>query len=100
MEQPEFTQKPSRRLLWIGIIAVVVVIAVIAAVSFMMMNTTKEQAGTTASPAASTEPTVATKEEVTQNLETLNSSIEQASKDQAAAKSAIKDSASQVKVGN
>jgi hypothetical protein len=44
-------------------------------------------------------PRVATKEEITQSLSDLDSSLKQSATDQAATKAALKDSENQVKVG-
>ena len=99
MEQTE--SKPSRRLIWIGI-AVFVVIAIIAIVTtVVLMNASQEESMT--SSTATTEPaveTVATKEEVEENLDVLDQRITQAAEDQATAKAALKDGTNQVKIGD
>lgn len=99
MEPLESEQKPSRRLLWVGIALVVAVVAIIGAVSYLMVANTKKDTGTISS-SPSPSQTVASKEEVSQNLSTLNDSLKQATKDQDAAKAAIKESANQPKIGN
>ncbi|MFZ2544574.1 MAG: hypothetical protein WAW80_01220 [Candidatus Saccharimonadales bacterium] len=91
------TQKPSRRLLWVGVAVVVAVISSIAVVSYLLVTSTKKE---TAVTQTSVTPTVATKEQVIQNLATLDSSIKQAAIDQAAVKDAIKVSENQPKLGN
>lgn len=92
-------EQQSKRLLWVGIAAVIVLVAIIVGISFMMasMSRQDEQTAKTASPSAST---VASKQEITENLSTLDASVKQATKDQTAAKEAIKASQNQTKIGN
>lgn len=95
MEQPK---KSSKHLVLMGGIVAVVVIIAVAITLFAMLNTTKKEAATTASPSPT--PTVATKAQVQQSLAELETTMKQAASDQAAAKSAINDGTNQVKVGS
>lgn len=97
--QPE---KKSMRIVWIVAGALIALVVVVGAVLYFMLGagTKPETAQTSPSPSASPEATVATKEQVKQNLSDLDTSIKQAVADQAAAKAAIKDSSKQVKVGD
>lgn len=100
MEPVESTQKPSRRLLWVGIAVVVVIIVTIIGISYMMVaNTKKEAAKTSTSPSPSS-TVVATKEQVAKSLTILDESAKQAAKDQASAKAAVESSKTQTKVAN
>lgn len=94
----EQTSHSSRRLLLVGLAAVVGLILVIAVAAFVLVGTTKKAAPKTA---ASQQPVhVATKADVNQSLSNLNSTIKQASADQAAAKAAIAAGENQVQVAN
>ncbi len=94
----EQTQKPSKRLLWVGIAVVVVIVLVVAVAVYTLLGTSKQEA---VSPSPSpTVQAVATKDEVNQNLATLDGSLKQAAVDQAAAKAALKDGTNQIKVGS
>lgn len=96
----EQTPTSSRRMLVIGIVAVVALIAVIAIVAVLLFGTTTQQETTTppTSAAAGTSGSIATKEEVKENLSDLDTTIKQAAKDQAAVKAAQKDGDNQIKV--
>jgi flagellar basal body-associated protein FliL len=91
--------KKSRRLLWIGVAAVVVVL-IVALVAYLVIGNSKKDVATEASPSPTPEATVATKDEVKQDLAVLDATIKQASTDHTAAKAALKDQSSQIKVGN
>jgi type II secretory pathway component PulM len=93
----EQSQPSSRRLLLLGLAAVVGLILVIAVVAFVLFGSTKKEDNANN---ANSGKQVATQEEVQQDLKELNASIQQAVKDHAAAKAAIKDSEKQVKVAN
>lgn len=97
MDSSNVPEQPSKRLLWVGIGAVILLVAVIVGISFMMASTSKKDEAKSISP---TPPQVATKQEITENLSTLNESVKQAAKDQTAAKEAVKASTAQTKVGN
>jgi hypothetical protein len=93
------SKSSSRRMIFIGVAVVAVVAIVIVVVSVVMLGTTKkEDATTTLTPAKVT--TIASKDDVQQNLSQLDSTLKQAQTDQAAAKAALKDGTSQIKVGN
>lgn len=95
----EQTQKTDKRMALVGIAVVVVVIAAIIVASvFIFGSTKKETASTTTSPSPS--PTIATKDEVQKSLTNLDTTMKQAATDQAAAKTAIQDGTSQIKVAN
>ncbi len=87
----------SSRLLFVGLAAVVGLIVVIGVAAFVIFGSSKKE---TPENSATASEQVASKDEVEQNLNDLSSTIKQASKDQAAAKAALKDGSSQVKVGN
>lgn len=91
--------KKSRRLLWIGV-AVVVVLLVATLVAYLVIGNSKEEVATNPSPSSSPEATVATNDEVKQDLSLLDAAAKQAAADQAAAKAALKDGSNQIKVGN
>jgi septal ring-binding cell division protein DamX len=93
------TPQKSRRLLWFGVGAVVLLIVVIVGLSLLMASTTQKEATANESSSPAATPVV-TKDEVTQNLSTLDASIKQAQAEQDAAKAALKDSQTQVKIGN
>ncbi|MDB5176521.1 MAG: hypothetical protein JWN75_189 [Candidatus Saccharibacteria bacterium] len=91
-------QKPSRRLLWVGIAGVVLLIIVIITVAFILVgSTTKPAAVSTVAPS---EETVASRDKVKQNIATLDASVKQAAADQAAAKAALKANEKQIKIGS
>ena len=93
----QVTPKKSRRLLWIGVAALVALLIVAGIVAaFVIGNPTKKE--TAVSPSPSPAVQVATKEEVKQNLQVLDDSLKQANQDQATAKSAIQDAKQQVKL--
>jgi len=92
-------QKPSRRLLLVGIIGGFLFIVIIVTTIFMLVNsTTKPEVASTKK--TETEETVASKDKVKQNLATLDADVKQAATDQAAAKAALKANEKQIKVGN
>jgi hypothetical protein len=92
-------QKPSRRLIWVGIGGAVLVIVVIVTIIFAVVGSFTKKEAVTTTPSA-TEETVATKDEAKQNLATLDASVKQAAADQTAAKAALKANEKQIKVGN
>ncbi len=96
----EQKQRTDRRMALVGVIAVVVVIAAIVIASVFIFGSTKKEAATNTEASPSPTPTVATKDEVQQSLTNLNATMKQAATDQAAAKAAIKDGTSQIKVGS
>lgn len=95
----EQTPSSSRRLLLVGLGAVVLLIIAVAVVAFALFGTTKHENNATTTT-GSKGSTVATKDQVKQNLSDVNDSIKQAAADQAAAKAALQDSSNQVKVGS
>lgn len=99
MEPTETSVPPkSRHLLWIGL-AVVLTLLIAAVVVYFIVGNAKQEVATVA-PSPSPEVTVATSDEVRQNLEALDATIKQATADQATAKTALKDGTNQVKIGN
>jgi len=92
-------QKPSRRLIWAGIVGVVLFIIIIVTTIFMLVSSTTKPE-TTTSTSTQTEATVASKDKVKQNLATLDADVKQAAADQAAAKAALKSNEKQIKVSN
>ena len=101
MDSPEFqTPKKSHHLLWFGIGAVILLVVIIAGLSLLVAGNTKKETAASPSPSAPPAVKVATKEDVQKNLSTLNESMKQAQLDQAAAKTAIGDAKTQVKVSN
>lgn len=92
--------KSNRKLL--TVLAIVVVLVVVAAVAVYALLGSSGSKSKTASTASTGQPfpRVATKDQVKQNLTDLNDSLKQATTDQAAAKTALQESQTQVKVGN
>lgn len=90
--------KKSRRLLWVGLGAAVLTVLVVVVVA-LALNGSKKQETATTNEAAQV-ASVATNEDVKQNLAVLDATLKQAGTDQAAAKAALKDGTSQIKVGN
>lgn len=93
----EQTPTSSRRMLVVGIVAIMALIVVIAVVATLLFGTARQE--TTMSNATNGSSDIATKEAVKENLNDLDATIKQAAKDQAAAKSAQKDGDKQIKVG-
>lgn len=94
----DFSQKISRRSLWIGIaIAVIVLVTVIGIVVALTHQQSTDQV--TERVNSDSQP-VATKSDIEQNLSDLDESVKQAAKDQAAAKAALKSSETQTKIGD
>ena len=99
----EDQQKKSYKttFLVVGAVSVFVLTAGTVFTLLLMSSTaeeTEEQA--TVSSQVKNEVIVPTKDEVKQNLATLDASIKQANADQTAAKAAIKDSTKQTKIGS
>lgn len=92
----EQTPTSSRRMLAVGIVAIMALIVVIAIVSTLLFGTTRQE---TNNAATESTDSIATKEAVKENLNDLDATIKQAAKDQAATKAAQKDGDSQIKVG-
>lgn len=90
--------KKSRRLLWIGIGAIVLTILVVVVIALVLNGSKKEEVASTKE--AEQTATVASNEDVKQNLAVLDATIKQANTDQSAAKAALKDGTNQIKVGN
>jgi flagellar basal body-associated protein FliL len=92
----EQTPRSSRRLLFVGLGAVIALIILIAVVAFALAGGTKQESNT---PPASSDNVTST-ETAKQNLTDVESSIKQAQTDQAAAKAALKEGDKQIKVGS
>lgn len=102
METEQFQQpQKSRRPLLLVIAAVVVIVLAAggAYVAFTMMNK-PEVKQTVASPSPTPQVTLATKEQVSENLSTLSDSVKQMAADQAAAKAAMNDAKAQIKAND
>ena len=95
----EQTENNRTRNLWMAIGILVAVGAVVGIVVYALaISSTKPEASSTKSPAPW--PRVATKEEVTQSLTDLETTLKQATSDQAAAEATLNDGDKQIKVGN
>jgi len=90
------SQHSSRRLLWIGVVAVVVVIIAVVAAMVMLFGTKKEPV---ADKSVTVKSTVVTRDDIRQNLATLGASVKQAKADQDAARAAINDE-NHIKLGS
>lgn len=98
MEYEQPTKRSKKPFIIIG--AVVVILAVVAIAIYLAIGGTKQAPESTADLKADTEQTVATNEEVQQNLKDLDATIKQANTDQTSAKASLKDGTSQIKVAN
>jgi flagellar basal body-associated protein FliL len=94
----EQSQKTSRRMLYVGLVAVVVVIIAVIIGALAMLGTSKKEVATSTNTAVA--PQIASKDDVKQSLAQLDTTMKQAATDPAAAKAAIKDGTNQIKVGN
>lgn len=102
MEAQEFQEpKKSRRALWIILaVFVVILLAAGAAYALIAMNNKPKTQETASSPSPKPQVTLATKEQVSENLSSLSDSVKQMSADQAAAKAAMTDAKNQIKAND
>lgn len=96
------THKSKRKLWSVLGLSVLLILPVIAGVAYyLLMNNSEQEAATTDSAAVQKQKVmVASKAEIAENISTLNTTLSQASADQATAKAALKDATDQVKVAN
>lgn len=99
MDNEQTGQKSFRTLIIVAVI-VVAFMAVIAVVVYALMVSSNKQQQAASANTPAPWPRVATKEEVSQNLTDLDSSLKKAKADQDVASSAVKDNEKQIKVGN
>ena len=85
------TPNPSRKTLLIGIGAAFCLIIIISLIAFAISGSTKHDTPKSSADSSSEEP-VATKEEVAENIKSLETTIKQSDSDNAAAKEALQDS--------
>lgn len=93
----DFSQKISRRSIWISVAAIVVLVTIISIVIALTYRQPTDQA--TVRVNSDGQP-VASKSDIEQNLSDLDKSIKQATEDQTAAKAALKSSETRTKVGS
>jgi|GEM_PF-4079649 len=93
------TQKRSLRPVWVVVAVLVVFFIVLASAIYLVVRSDggKQPGAVTTTATGSKE---VTKDEIARNLNDLNGSIKQATKDQAAAKAAIDASKNQTKIGS
>lgn len=93
----EYSSQRSKKPLFIIAGVVLALIIVVIAVIMALGGSPKQQAATTTKDG--TDETVATKEQVQKNLDDVESSIKQATADQATAKASLNNGDKQIKVG-
>lgn len=93
----EHTHHPSHRLLLIGLAAVVALIGAVALVALLLVGPGKHEA-TSLVPTKSNTRQLATKDEISKDIDDLNASLKQFSSDHEATNAVLKDK--QVKVSS
>ncbi len=98
MEQQ--SEKKSYRLVWIAVASLIVFFVVFGIALLLVAQSNKGQQATSTNNKETSASQVATKDDMTKNIDTLSGSLKQAASDQAAAKAALADNKNQIKVGS